>query len=97
MAPSDVRPNASSTDGSLHSDNEKLSGSTSGSSQESLNSQLKKKVRSEKADAIRHACKSRDLEALAAHGISEGGFLEDELRQMACKDFYYHTIHYEIY
>lgn len=93
MASSDVvRPKANSTDGSLHSDNEKLSGLSSGPSQKSLNSRLKKKARSAKADAIRQACKSRDLEALAAHGISEGGFLEDELRQMACKDLHCHGI-----
>lgn len=42
-------------------------------------------ARAEKVRAIRKACATRDVEALAAHATSEGGLLEDDLRQIACK------------
>lgn len=42
-------------------------------------------ARATKAEAIRKACGSRDVEALAMHATSEGGLLEDELRQIACE------------
>jgi hypothetical protein len=42
-------------------------------------------AKAEKAKAIRQACSSRDLEALALLATSEGGLMEDELRQVACK------------
>ncbi|KAL4911286.1 hypothetical protein BDW74DRAFT_142710 [Aspergillus multicolor] len=37
----------------------------------------------EKAEAIRTACGSRDIDALVSHATSEGGFLRDELRRLA--------------
>ncbi|CAI7621061.1 unnamed protein product [Penicillium glandicola] len=40
-------------------------------------------VRAKKARAIRKACAARDVEALAVHATSEGGLLEDDLRQIA--------------
>jgi len=39
----------------------------------------------EKADAIRRACDLGDLNALVSYARSEGGFLRDDLRQLACK------------
>lgn len=39
----------------------------------------------EKAGAIRRACDLRDFDALASYAASEGGLLQDELRQLACK------------
>jgi hypothetical protein len=42
-------------------------------------------VLAEKEDAIRRACKMRDLDALVSYASSEGGFLRDDLRQLACK------------
>lgn len=39
----------------------------------------------EKADAIRRACDQRDLDALVSYATSEGGFLQDELRKLACE------------
>lgn len=42
-------------------------------------------ARAEKARAIRRACATRDVEALAVHATSAGGLLEDELRQIACE------------
>ena len=39
----------------------------------------------EKADAIRRACDLQDLNALVSYAASEGGFLQDDLRQLACK------------
>lgn len=40
---------------------------------------------SEKANAIRRACNLRDLNTLVSHATSQGGLLQDELRQLACK------------
>ena len=65
--------------------NEKLSRSPSDRSEKSLRTQQAEKARKEKIEAIRRACTSRDLEALISHAINEGGLLEDELRQVACK------------
>lgn len=39
----------------------------------------------EKTDAIRRACDLGDLDALVSYARSEGGFLRDDLRQLACK------------
>lgn len=39
----------------------------------------------EKEAAIRQACNLRDFDALVAHATSEGGFLHDDIRRMACK------------
>lgn len=39
----------------------------------------------EKADAIRKACDLQYLDALVSYATSEGGFLQDDLRQLACK------------
>jgi len=51
----------------------------------SLRSQEITKARAKKASAIRKACAAHDVEALVMHATSEGGLLEDELRQVACK------------
>ncbi|KAJ5526793.1 hypothetical protein N7513_010952 [Penicillium frequentans] len=84
MAPPGVEQrNESSTEGSISLENEKLSDSSSETSEQLLETQLKEKARSEKAEAIRQACRSRDTEALISHAVSEGGLLEDELRQEA--------------
>lgn len=37
-----------------------------------------------KREDIRRACAARDLDALVSHATSEGGLLQDELRQSAC-------------
>lgn len=39
----------------------------------------------EKVVGIRRACDLRDLDALVLFAASEGGYLQDELRQLACK------------
>lgn len=39
----------------------------------------------EKAGAVRRACDQRDFDALVSHAISEGGFVRDDVRQLACK------------
>lgn len=86
MAPPGVEQrNESSTEGSISLENEKLSDSSSETSEQRLKTQLKEKARSEKAEAIRQACRSRDTDAIISHAVSEGGLLEDELRQEACK------------
>lgn len=36
---------------------------------------------------IERACQERDITSLVAHASSKGGFLEDELRRVACKSF----------
>lgn len=87
MAPPSVEQrNDSSTESSISLDNEKVSLSSSETSEQLLETQLKEKARSEKAEAIRQACRSRDTEAIISHAVSEGGLLEDELRQEACKN-----------
>lgn len=52
------------------------------------NEGAKQTARAEKARAIRKACAARDVEALAMHATSEGGLLEDGLRQIACESFW---------
>ena len=42
----------------------------------------------EKADAIRKACDLQDLDALVSYAASKGGFLQDDLRQLACKSVF---------
>ncbi|KAB8232229.1 hypothetical protein ETB97_001175 [Aspergillus alliaceus] len=37
----------------------------------------------EKEDAIRRACEMRDLDALVSYATSEGGFIRDDIRQLA--------------
>ncbi|KAJ5713842.1 uncharacterized protein N7483_011023 [Penicillium malachiteum] len=64
-------------------DTEKLPSSNSDLSKESVDAQLKRSAWAEKAEAIRKACDSQDVEALAFHAISKGGLLEDGLRQIA--------------
>ena len=39
----------------------------------------------EKAEGIRRACDLRDFDALVSYATSEGGFLWDDLRRVACK------------
>jgi hypothetical protein len=51
----------------------------------SLNEGVQQMARAQKARAIRKACAVRDVEALAVHATSEGGLLEDDLRQIACE------------
>jgi heterodisulfide reductase subunit B len=51
----------------------------------SLRSQQIASAKAAKAEAIRHACSVRDLEALASLATSEGGLMEDELRKVACE------------
>ncbi|OQD64451.1 hypothetical protein PENPOL_c007G00233 [Penicillium polonicum] len=46
-------------------------------------SEAKQMARAEKARAIRKACATRDVEALAVHATSAGGLLGDDLRQIA--------------
>ncbi|KAJ5206830.1 hypothetical protein N7491_002537 [Penicillium cf. griseofulvum] len=48
-----------------------------------LNNGAQQMARAQKARAIRKACAERDVEALAVHATSEGGLLEDGLRQIA--------------
>ncbi|KAJ5678809.1 hypothetical protein N7462_007053 [Penicillium macrosclerotiorum] len=50
---------------------------------ESLEAQKRARVRTEKIDAIQRACDTRNLEALVSYATSEGGLLEDYLRQRA--------------
>lgn len=38
-----------------------------------------------KAEGIRRACDLRDFDALVSYATSEGGFLWDDLRRLACK------------
>ncbi|KAJ5084681.1 hypothetical protein NUU61_009260 [Penicillium alfredii] len=55
----------------------------SAASEQSLRLRQISEARAEKAEAIRHACDSHDLKALISHATTEGGLLEDELRQIA--------------
>ncbi|CAI7610969.1 unnamed protein product [Penicillium pancosmium] len=64
-------------------DDEKLSVASSKDSQELLKIQQLEKARAEKAQAIRQACDTHDVEALVSYATSEGGLIEDELRQKA--------------
>ncbi|KAJ5746530.1 hypothetical protein N7520_011712 [Penicillium odoratum] len=67
----------------LSLDNEKLSDSSGETSEQLLEVKMKEEARSKKAEAIRQACRSRDMEAIISYAVSEGGLLEDELRQEA--------------
>lgn len=62
---------------------EKASSSSKQSDEDFL--QRTKQARAEKAEAIRKACDSHDVETLVSHATSEGGLLDDELRRKACK------------
>lgn len=52
---------------------------------EILQKELDESHLAEKADAIRRACDLGDLDALVSYARSDGGFLRDDLRQLACK------------
>lgn len=39
----------------------------------------------EKIDGIRKACDLRDLDALVSYATSERGYINDDLRRLACK------------
>lgn len=64
---------------------EKLSTPSSERPEETLESQQMAQALAGKAAAIRKACDSRDVEALVSYATTEGGLIEDELRQRACK------------
>lgn len=66
---------------------EMLSTGSGGVSSGSLNPEAEKwaRLRAEKKELIRRACDMRDLDALVSYATSEGGLLEDELRQRACE------------
>ncbi|CAG8909482.1 unnamed protein product [Penicillium egyptiacum] len=66
-----------------HSSPEDTSASDESSKNSKVNEEAKQMARSKKARAIRKACAARDVEALAVHATSEGGLLEDDLRQIA--------------
>lgn len=76
----------SSAISSVSGEEEKLStmsrDDSSGSS--SSEADILARLRAVKFAAIRRACDLRDLDALVSHATSEGGLLDDELRQMAC-------------
>ncbi|KAJ5364043.1 uncharacterized protein N7496_009756 [Penicillium cataractarum] len=67
----------------VSSDGEKESAMSRKPSEESLGTQQRAKARAEKAAAIQHACDTGNVEALIAYATSEGGLLDDELRQRA--------------
>ncbi|CDM26545.1 hypothetical protein DTO013E5_4731 [Penicillium roqueforti] len=66
-----------------HPSSEDTSASEEPSNNFELDTTAKQMARAEKAKAIRKACAARDVEALAVHATSEGGLLEDDLRQIA--------------
>jgi hypothetical protein len=68
----------------VSSDGEKESAMSRNPSEESSVTQQRSKARAEKAAAIRQACDAGDVEALIGYATSEGGLLDDELRQRAC-------------
>lgn len=76
---------SSSAESSVILEDEKLSSSSMQASQESLRTQEIVKARAEKAEAVRQACDADDVEALVSYATSEGGLIEDELRQRVCK------------
>lgn len=63
---------------------EKPSRSSSCQPDETSESRQKVEAMANKAEAIRKACDSRDIEALVSYATTEGGLLEDGLRQKAC-------------
>jgi len=82
------RIDSGSARASTSSVDENLSTTSKGASTGSLPSSEAERLsalRADKADAIRTACTSRDLDALVEHATSEGGLLDDELRQIACE------------
>lgn len=64
---------------------ETLSRSSIDASQTSLDAQNEQALRSVKKEKIKEACNSGDREALVQFALSEGGLLEDSLRQSACE------------
>lgn len=80
-------PNASTANEELKNSPQSGDGSREASTppEEQIPSHL-----AEKADAIRRACDLRDFDALVLYAISEGGFLRDDLRQLACKWYSVH-------
>ncbi|CAG7977457.1 unnamed protein product [Penicillium nalgiovense] len=66
-----------------HPSSEDISASDEFSKNSKMYEGSNKMARTKKARAIRKACAARDVEALAAHATSEGGLLEDGLRQIA--------------
>ncbi|KAJ5157167.1 uncharacterized protein N7482_008267 [Penicillium canariense] len=83
MDPSNANPRDSSSGTRLVSYDEKQSSISREPSEESVGAQQRANVRAEKAAAIRRACDARDVEALVLYATSEGGLLDDELRQIA--------------
>ncbi|KAJ5503458.1 hypothetical protein N7463_006332 [Penicillium fimorum] len=67
----------------INSSPENTSAPPSSSKNFNVNEGAHQIARAEKARAIRKACAVRDVEALAVYATSEGGLLEDELRQLA--------------
>lgn len=61
-----------------------------------VNKGVKRMTQAEKARAIRKACATRDVEALAVHATSEGGLLEDDLRQIACELLWVIKLHMHV-
>lgn len=70
--------------GPVATDEEKASSLSRVPSEESLETQQQGKARAEKVAAISRACDTNDVEALVSYATSEGGLLDDELRQRAC-------------
>lgn len=54
-------------------------------SEATIEAKRKLALNAAKAKEIRQACSSRDVEALIHCATTEGGLLEDELRQVACE------------
>lgn len=79
----DPRDNSAGTR-PVSSDAEKQPSMSRNPSEESLGTQQHAKSRAEKSAAICRACDAGDVEALVSYATSEGGLLEDELRQRAC-------------
>jgi non-canonical (house-cleaning) NTP pyrophosphatase len=76
--------NGSSSGASVSTADEKNTSISTDQPAESLETQQKAKARAEKAEAIRQACDTRDIERLISYATTEGGLLDDELRQRAC-------------
>lgn len=63
----------------------KLSRSSHGQPEVTPESQQMAQARANKAEAIRKACDSCDIDALVSYATTDGGLLEDGLRQRACQ------------
>ncbi|KAJ5085909.1 hypothetical protein N7532_010680 [Penicillium argentinense] len=74
---------SSSPESSAIIESDEVSVPSAKSSQLSLKSQQIAAARAEKAAAIRRACDDHDVEALVSYATSEGGLVQDELRQKA--------------